>query len=295
MSAPTTAVPRSVQRETNQNVLEGILDASEIAQTERAQELFRKGLIEAFRRVNQGFSLDRVIADPDLNAALKDECTRMGLPGDIRWWNRNLFRARKAGALANISAGRRTEYSWQTCDSFLFASEIAWRKLLDRGFNSLDEILCDPDTAAEFDHVASALAPGFTPLEYRWGALKLRKESKRARARAGVLATARFREPFSKSVKVTSGLARIPNVSGIYVVFDAAADRPLYAGETLTLKSRLTHHFEGGALAVWKEYAPDFAIRYYTADPDIPLLLAYQSLSVRRYQPTLNIPEPAFA
>jgi site-specific DNA-methyltransferase (adenine-specific) len=40
---------------------------------------------------------------------------------------------------------------------------------------SLDDLICDPDIAAEFDKLASELAPGFTSLEYRWAALALRK------------------------------------------------------------------------------------------------------------------------
>ena len=38
-----------------------------------------------------------------------------------------------------------------------------------------------------FDGIASRLAPGYRPLDYRWAALKLRKEAKYARSRAAVL------------------------------------------------------------------------------------------------------------
>ena len=142
MSAPVTPVRRGEQR---RPPLELVLEASSKDQEDRARAAFDEGLIEAFQRVNQGYSPDRVIADPGLNAELAAECARLALPGDTRWWNRNLFRLRKAGRLKHIPTGRRTELSWERCDDFLFASEIAWRQMLDRGFAGLDEILCDPD------------------------------------------------------------------------------------------------------------------------------------------------------
>jgi site-specific DNA-methyltransferase (adenine-specific) len=293
MSAPATSARRSEHSKTNRTPLDVILENSAEAQQQRSRAAFLDGLIEAFRRVNQGYSLDRVIADPDLNKALADECLRRGLPGDIRWWNRNLFGARKAGKLAHIPTGRRTELSWERCDRFLFASEIAWKQCLDLGYLSLDEILCDPNSAAEFDRLASNLAPNFSALEYRWGALKLRKESKRARARAGMLVTRRFRAPFLPPIEaVAQELCKVPESAGIYMVFDAAGKRPLYAGEALLLQSRMKQHFEE-ALQTWKGWATDLTVRYYTAASETPLLLANQLLCVRKFAPLLNVPEPA--
>ena len=58
-------------------------------------------------------------------------------------------------------------------------------QLLDAGVaRSMDEILCDPQLGASFDQTAAQLAPGPKPLEYRWAALRLRKEAKKARSRA---------------------------------------------------------------------------------------------------------------
>jgi site-specific DNA-methyltransferase (adenine-specific) len=295
MSAPTSAIPKSQQRRDGRSALEVILETSEAAREEKSRELFVRSLIDAFRQVNDGFSLDRVIADPELNAKLAQECQRRDLPGDVRWWNRNLFRARKAGLLADIPTLQRTELSWQKCDSFLFASEIAWKQLLDRGFESLDDILCDPDTAAEFDRIASGLAPGFTALDYRWGALKLRKESKRAVDQAKIIATGRYREPFLDPIDANvRSLSKIPNVSGIYIVWSASDKRPLYAGESMELQSRLRSHFEGPAVEIWKSWGKKLTVRYYTAAPDPSLLLACQFLCIDKHQPRLNIPKPEF-
>jgi len=107
MSAPKTTEKRNSARKPKSKAalspLESVLENTALAQEEWSNEAFAAGLIEAFRRVNDGFSLDRVIADPNLNAALASRCKFIGLPGDIRFWNRKLFRLRKAGKLRRYS------------------------------------------------------------------------------------------------------------------------------------------------------------------------------------------------
>ena len=96
------------------------------------------------------------------------------------------MRLRKAGKL-KLPTRKRTEFSWSDYDEFLFASEIAWSEM--KGHGTLDDILCDPDLANQFDEIARSLAPGFTSLQYRWGALTLRKKSKTARVRSEFFTT----------------------------------------------------------------------------------------------------------
>jgi site-specific DNA-methyltransferase (adenine-specific) len=310
MSAPKTPDKRNTARngarkpksKPSQSPLETVLANAAQAQKEWSSESFAAGLIEAFQQVNEGFSLDRVIADPDLNTALANSCKALSLPGDIRFWNRKLFRLRKAGKLSNIPTDRRTDLTWEDCDSFLFASEIAWKQMLGQKHlgqvhRSLDEILCDPDLAAEFDKKAIALAPGFKPWQYRWGALKLRKESKRTRARAGLLQKKprSFKEPFCNSINALAKyLARAPVNPGVYLVIDSEDQKPLYAGESLNLRVRLTRQFDKEALrAFWKKPASELSVQYFTTDADISLLLAYQSLCVSKRRPMFNVIDPS--
>ncbi len=95
------------------------------------------------------------------------------------------MRLRKAGKLI-VPVQKRTEFSWSDYDEFLFASEIAWSEM--KGHGTLDDILCDPELADKFDEIARSLSPGFSSLQYRWGALTLRKKSKTARVRSGFFA-----------------------------------------------------------------------------------------------------------
>ena len=200
-------------------------------------ELTLHGIAEAYLATHEGFSVDRVVVDPELNHEFVSVCDRLSLVGDARTWNTLLFRLRKAGKLAHIPATRRTNFSWEDCDEFMFASEVAWQTLLnENAAASLDEILCDPKLAAELDRRAAALAPGRTPLEYRWAALKLRKEAKLARGRAAVL-----RPPSAVAPPAT--LEDIVKDSptdqpGLYILSDDS-QQEFYIGETLDLSRQL--------------------------------------------------------
>jgi site-specific DNA-methyltransferase (adenine-specific) len=203
---------------------------------------FVKGLSAAIKESFDGFSIDRVVADPDLNAAFLNSCQRRGLPGTARELNRSLFRLRKAGRLAHLPATRRTSFDLETYDKFIFASEIALRRMLDDGINSLDDLLCDPEQAARFDAIAMSFAPDFSPIQYRWGALKLRKEAKR------ILRLI----PETKSRRLTQiasvadlAVSQISNSPGLYVVC-TDANEPLYAGASMELAGRLLQQFGAG-------------------------------------------------
>jgi site-specific DNA-methyltransferase (adenine-specific) len=246
--------------------------------------LLESGLREAFRDTSRGFSLDRLVADPELNAAFVDRCRTLGLPGDARTFNRTLFRLRKQGAL-EIPATIRTEISWQDCDPYLFASEIALRRLADQGAHSLDEVLCDPDLAAQFDGIAASFAPGFTPLEYRWAALKLRKEAKLARSRAQVLVQGLLSQPLPVEERFWK---TIPDSPGVYLVCGQTQQSPLYVGQALNLKQRLRGKFAAQPRKAWSAWSAQLAIRFFRAEASPADLIGYQSLLVAEHKPPLN-------
>jgi DNA modification methylase len=195
-------------------------------------------LIQALNRVSHGFSVDRVVADPELNEAFLDACTKLGVPGEAVERNRMLFRLRKAGKLAHLPAVHRTTFEWEKYDQFIFASEIALAQVVHGGGGTLDDILCDPSRAAQFDEAARRFAPGFTPLHYRWGALKLRKEARRACRRIPDVKSPTLSRPF-RLEKLDS--RSVEDSPGLYVVYKQANDA-LYAGATLSLSGRFKQH-----------------------------------------------------
>jgi site-specific DNA-methyltransferase (adenine-specific) len=262
----------------------------ELATTEQLAA-FHQGLISAYARSYGKFSLDRVLADPALNARFAAACQQLGLPGDHRTWNWTLIGMRKAGLLAHLPTSRRTEFSCEDCDAYLFASEIAWRKMIDRGCESLDTILCDPQLAEEFDSVARQWAPGYEALEYRWAALKLRKGAKGARIRAAQLADATL----GKAVALNeSALGKFPESSGVYVV--VGSDKTaLYAGEASNLRKRLGRQCTAATRKLWGQGVDALRVRFKTTPGPYATRLAYQRRLVVQHHPALNLPEQQIA
>jgi hypothetical protein len=154
------------------------------------------------------------------------------------------------------------------------------------GFHGLDELLCDPAAAREFDLRAARLAPGFTPLEYRWGALKLRKEAKTARARAEHLSPGLFRKETSLDQLDCS---QLPAESGLYLL-SGSGGKPIYVGEALNLRSRLATKFGGEEQRQqWRAWSPEITLRFFPVDGTPTDLLAYLCLTLRTHKSRLNL------
>lgn len=258
---------------------------------------FEAALVEAFRRSSDGFAADRVVADPVLNEAFITECLKLGLTEPAPLLNRSLFRIRKSGKLA-VPTHQFTHLDWSEADPFLFASEVAWRKMTDLTGLSLDDMLCNPSMARRFDAIAASFAPGFTPLQYRLGALKLRKAAKLADERSK-----NYTQPLLQQGQRFQDLPlqALENVSGLYLV-SGADSRPLYAGETLNLARQLRRQFgDESSGPGWKEYGNELLLstlpyaRLKDANLDlkpdamIQSLFTFKFRVAQRERPLLNL------
>ncbi len=296
ISAPRTGVERSgdCRRARRTTAVAECNDRDAQTASGRQMQLTMTGVVEAFAATHAGFSADRVVADPELDAQFTAACLDMGLVGEARTWNMLLFRCRKAGRLAAIPTTQRTTLDWVDCDPFLFASEIAWQMLLDEErAESLDEILCDPDVSQEFDQIAKGFAPGFSSLHYRWAALKLRKQSKLARVRADSLSPP---TKMGRAVQLAKfDPQRCPDAPGVYLLGEPRAGK-LYIGEAINLKRRLANQFHQNRHDLWRQHAE----RYRMSSKNLSLwvrplnaatteMLAWQACLVRRYSPPLNL------
>jgi len=206
------------------------------------------GIIQAFGEVRDGFSADRVIADPKLNRKFLRRCRELGLSGtdyDLNW---TLMNARKSGELSSLPKTKR--YTVRGTDEFEYASELGVRHMQRTHGVSLDKIICDPELAEEFDHHAGLLAPGFTPLQYRWCALGLRKAGRLK----GLGTKSRNQPPSLTELGSVRGLhlASVPECSGLYLF--SAQRQPVFLGQTENLQHRIERHISvssGRGLPEW--------------------------------------------
>ena len=177
---------------------------------------------------------------------------------------------------------------------FLFASEIALEAMLQQSASSLDEILCDPALAARFDELAARFAPGHRPFEYRWGALKLRKQAKVARCRGAVLtAPSSLDSPILLDDSDRQGqLDKLADSPGLYLV-TGNGEEPLYIGETVSLRNRLSEIFRPQQCRHWMNHGrtQSLSIQTYVTDSPAPQMLAWQSCLLRKYATRFNLRE----
>jgi site-specific DNA-methyltransferase (adenine-specific) len=196
-------------------------------------------ILQAFLEVRDGYSADRVIADPETDSRFLRRCRELGLSGtdfDLNW---KLFNARKDKLLANLPKTKKYTVSSERRDEFEYASEIAVRHIQHANdFISLDKMICDPDLARSFDAAAQRLAPGFCPLEYRWVALGLRK----AHRLTPETKKAKYPEFALLGRTDSIRLSEIPKEEGIYLF--QSGEEPVFVGETTDLHHRIERHFE---------------------------------------------------
>jgi hypothetical protein len=248
----------------------------------------KSALIAAFDSACQGFSPDRVVADPGLNAAFVAEARQLGLTEPAAEINRNLLNLRKRGLMPGRKS-KRTLLRHE--DDYRFAAEMAVRFLERRDGISLDSIICDPERAAEFDSFAARLAPGYSPLQYRWAALNLRKTSQ---LKPELLA--RISPPVSIATYPANDLdlALVPSQQGLYLFFTSAD--VLYIGEAENLRARLKKHLDhsdnkGLARWMWEHGISDLRLEIQLLAPETRTMVrrALETELIRSRSPVFNV------
>ena len=145
---------------------------------------------EAYLEVYDGFSTDRVVADPDQNCLFVQACWKRGAQASQADLNRLLLNARKAKKIGKVEGVKPYRVAREQLDKYLFASEISWRLLQDiENYKNgrriaLDDVLCDPKLGKSFVSIASSITPGYKPVDYRWAALTVRKAFNRRASKA---------------------------------------------------------------------------------------------------------------
>lgn len=249
----------------------------------------RKLLAKAFGTVHKGYSADRVVSDPALNVVFLHACVEIGISATASELNTALLNLRKVGGWLPTTT-KRTSFD---DDNYRFASEIAIRILERRHAITLDGVLCDPSIAAEFDELANSISPGYSPFEYRWAALKLRKK----RSLLPEISARLLRPESVQLAKLDElDLQMIPRQPGVYAFIDSQSKQTLYIGEASDLRHRLaTHsdHSDNKLLArhLWQHGRSLVHVEYYVlpAETSKRELRAFEAEQIQSRRPLFNI------
>jgi hypothetical protein len=245
-------------------------------------------LRQAFLSTNDGYSPDFVIANPESNQKFLNECRKAGLSQPSAEINSCLLNFRKAGGLQGIQCKR---FLVRGQEAFRFASEVAIRFLERRDQVTLDQILCDPVRAKEFDTIAATIAPGYPPFEYRWAALNLRKRKKLRPELIGRLVTA----DLVVTQKVAGlDLELVPLHPGVYLFIGPSS--VLYVGECQNLRKRIAKHVDhsdnkGLARWLWEHGGGELNVEYHVLPAGTPVRArkAVEAELIQSRRPIFNI------
>ncbi len=240
----------------------------------------KKGVVSAFQATHEGYSVDRLLTDPQLDRAFLAACKKSGLPGNPVDWNRFLLRIRKSGEFPRAEKSSRV-FTFRQMDPYSHGSEIAMRCLAVNAGKTFDEVLCDPRLAKMFDDIAGQYAPGYSSFEYRWAALAIRKRARRAWKLAEQRYRAWLKERLPRRRSVSGNWSNYAH-AGVYIV--SAAKNVLYVGETFDVRDRVERLREN---PTWQNIEPTSIVPIPTDDSPFAL----QAILIRRTEPVLNAVE----
>jgi hypothetical protein len=128
-------------------------------------------IIDAFKKTHMGYSVDRVLADPDLARQFAELTQKLGVDASPALINRRLLCIRKAGNLEVETTIEET----RDLRPFLIPAELAFAQLTYHYDASYDDLLADPEIGATFDALALKIGQSSNVVEYRLAALHQRK------------------------------------------------------------------------------------------------------------------------
>jgi hypothetical protein len=256
-------------------------------------EIVRRAYID----VNEGCSIDRLIADPSQDARFIQACWKLGAQASQYELNHLLLNARKNKIIGRVEGIERYSVPRAVMDQYLFAAEFALRLLQDLEYFehhrtlSLDRILCDPDIAKRFEEIAKSILPGFTSLDYRWAAFSIRKGQNRRATKSNLVPPQFERLGRRDSMRV----GRIEKNAGFFWIDFDQAD--LYIGHAENLRAQVERILDlrwdlmadvGSLFGMGGLREAEFAIAPYTGvSPSNREALKTQL--VRKREPKLNV------
>jgi len=248
-----------------------------------------RGVVEAFFAARDGFPVDRLIADPDMNARFAELCGRLGLPGKPTQWNHRLMNLRKSGYFKGLPRPRMTTFPLETAhfDMYGFACEIALERFQAAG-TPFDHVLCDPDLASRFDESVRSMIPEpLTSLKIRWFALRIRKRANNNyRARVRKLLNDFVALPRINNNPFSLPWGHVPACPGLYWL--RGEDRHLYVGETRNLCERLKIQFSPNRFDFWGANKQKLELGYRCVD-SARILMPNQSIWIGKWNPEGNL------
>lgn len=221
--------------------------------------------------------------DPIRNALFVRHCKDAKLLGDARTWNEFLLQLSRDERLHD--EGKHKEVSLKTILPACGAAEIAFQMLSVDYAMDLEQILCTPDAAGEFDSIATLFGKDQSVIEFRtaiWHFRRIATNDKTIRA-AKKLAVdfASENMPPTQSIDSYLGDAGEESVAGVFAISDP--DSILYIGQATDIAEQLGQIRTNDG---WNRFEPT-DVQIWPIQ-DMTQALVYRCLLVTRHKPWLN-------
>ncbi len=248
-----------------------------------------RAVIEAYKKA--GYPADYILCDKELNEAFISDCLARGIGGSAFIWNRYLLRLRKANKLPK-STKHPKRISAEELNRYGFASEVAWRLLEIDYQKTLDDILCSPEFAAEFDRLSREFGPmdiDVKSREFRRAVLTIRKRALKTRQQMSDKkgpAAEKFAIWMKKKlnpVSIEDCSSPKLNIPGAFVLRHHNAG--IYAYETKNIRQHIIAVLDNPN---WRGLEPDSVVYAPDDDQDFESKYAVKSALVHRQNPLLN-------
>lgn len=266
------------------------------AQPAGSPEPLKQVVAAAFDSVHDGYSVDEVLLDDDLQAEFQRACRERLPNADPEECNWTLLNLRKAGRLEAKTTKTR-DRDEQSQEAVRHIAEIAARTVQDRHRTSIDRVMARPQWRADFDAAAREISPEVDLYTVRRTAFQLRKTRELKPELITRLADwGREVQTYSLE-ELRERLELVPEQPGVYLFRDVTGY--IYIGEAADLRKRLGQHLEQSDRQSLASYlsernAESITIELHTFAPDsrikeLAVRRAYESELIRSRKPRFNI------
>jgi predicted GIY-YIG superfamily endonuclease len=247
----------------------------------------------AFMKTHDGWSVDEVILNDDLNRAFLEKCHDKlpeVPPTKLNW---RLLNMRKAGTLKTTT----TRSGARPSREHVAVAEMVARSMIDQHAVTIDRIMSDPKLRVQFDSKTNEISKDLDTYLVRKAAFGLRKKRRlRPELIARIADWGRVVKEFPlKSVEENPGI--IPHQPGIYIFRDTGGY--LYIGQSVDLHERLKEHLDQSSNFSLSKYLTEQAHQNVTLEihafpvdsraKETMIRRAYESELIASRKPKFNI------
>jgi site-specific DNA-methyltransferase (adenine-specific) len=243
---------------------------------------------EAFMSTSGGgHSTEAILCDPELNQKYIDLCSAKSKEGNTFSWNRRLLDMQQADELPKPKR-KLKPITEELFDSLGYACEVAWRLLSLDYHQSLDDILCSPESSKEFERIARLYGNFSTTIQtvdLKRTVWKLRqiaiKHSSISKKDVKDWTKANRKLP---SAKLNENLWHLA-VPGVYIL--SSNDGVLLVSESLDMCQQIESILQNEA---WQKIQPN-EVTFLPTTGDHAERSRVKGILVRRELPLLNTPD----